>query len=94
MFFAFSKAQFVEGKKQFGLTPDDKDKIYKLGNTGGFYLRTDGKRLNEMFERHEQELKTAMKDKSFAVVAVRYELNNHESATARSAKTSEFARQH
>jgi hypothetical protein len=41
MFFALSKEQFAEGMSKFGLTPDDKDKIYKLGNTGGFYLRTD-----------------------------------------------------
>jgi hypothetical protein len=31
-----------------------------------------------MVERHGQELKTAMEDKSFAVGAFRYELNNHE----------------
>jgi hypothetical protein len=78
MFFAFSKDQFAEGMRKFGLTPDDTDKIYKLGNTGGFYLRTDGKRLHDMLEQHTQELEAAMKDKFFAVGAFRYELNNHE----------------
>jgi hypothetical protein len=78
MFFAFSNKQFAEGMQKFGLSPDDTDKIYKLGNTGGYYLRTDAEQLHAMFDRHGQELATAMKDAAFAAEAFRYELNNHE----------------
>ena len=48
-FFAFSNNQFDEGMRKFGLDPKDTDKIYKLGSTGGFYLRTDADKLHEMF---------------------------------------------
>ena len=78
MFFAFSNKQFAEGMKKFSLSPDDTDKIYKLGGTGGYYLRTDAEQLYAMFERHDQELNAAMKDTDFAAGAFRYELNNHE----------------
>lgn len=78
MFFAFSNQQFAEGMKELGLTPDDTNKIYKLGNTGGYYLRTDAERLHSMFDRHAQELEAAMKDADFAVGAFKYQLNNHE----------------
>ena len=64
--------------QKFGLTLHDTDKIYKLGDTGGYYLQTDAERLHSMFDRNEQEMEAAMKNKDFAVGAFRYELNNHE----------------
>jgi hypothetical protein len=59
-FFAFNNEQFVTGMAKFGLTPDDTDKIYKLGSTGGFYLRTDAVKLHEMFNRHGREMQEAV----------------------------------
>jgi hypothetical protein len=82
-FFAFSNQQFNEGMKKFGLDPEnDKDKIYKLGTTGGFYLRTDADRLNEMFLRHAEEMAAAIaSDKTgdgFIFQMFTCELSNHE----------------
>ncbi|NYC95062.1 hypothetical protein DFN09_003049 [Clostridium acetobutylicum] len=47
MFFAFSKEQFKEGMKKLGLEPSETNKIYKFGNTGGFYKRTDSAKLKK-----------------------------------------------
>lgn len=82
MFFAFSQQQFDEGMKKLGLEPTDTDKIYKLGNTGGFYRKSDSEALHAMFERHEQEMKDAIAaDKTgdgFIFDMFDYELANHE----------------
>lgn len=82
MFFAFSQKQFEEGMAKFGLKPDETDKIYKLGSTGGFYLRSDSKKLVEMFTRHERELKEAIAadetGDGFIYDMFNYELGNHE----------------
>lgn len=77
MCFAFSDKQFVEGMKKLGLNPEDTDKVYSLGS-GGFYRRTDAETLYEMFERHENDLRSGMQDKGFAFEAFSYELRNHE----------------
>lgn len=82
MFFAFSNKQFEEGMARFGLKADETDKIYKLGNTGGFYLRSDSEKLFAMFTRHEEELATAIAEdqtgEGFIYEMFLYELNNHE----------------
>jgi hypothetical protein len=78
MFFAFSEEQFAEGMRRFGLFPGDTGEILKLGNSGGYILKTDSERLSVMFDRHGQELTEAMKDMDFAAGAFRYQLNNHE----------------
>jgi len=81
IFFAFSDKQFEEGMAKFGLSVDDTDKIYKLGNTG-FYRRTDAERLREMFDRHEKEMQDAIDADStgegFIFDMFNYELSNHE----------------
>lgn len=81
-FFAFSNEQFKEGMEKFGLTINDTDKIYKLGYTGGFYLRTDAERLHEMFTRHDTEIENAIKadttGEGFIFDMFDYELANHE----------------
>lgn len=41
VFYAFNNEQFAEGMNGIGLTVDDTDKIYKLGNSGGFYRKVD-----------------------------------------------------
>jgi len=81
-FFAFSDEQFNKGMAGFGLKPDETDKIYKFGSTGGFYLRTDSERLKEMMERHEKEMLDAIvadeTGEGFILDMFNYELANHE----------------
>ena len=80
--FAFSNKQFEEAMKEWGLQPTDTDKIYKFGNTGCFYLRTDADRLHEMFDRHDKEMKEAIAadatGEGFILDMFSYELSNHE----------------
>ena len=82
MFFAFSDKQFDDGMKSFGLQSNETDKIYKLGSTGGFYLRTDAARLHEMFDRHEKEMSDEIENDptgdGFIFDMFYYELSNHE----------------
>lgn len=82
MFFAFNEEQFAEGMRKLGLEPEDTDKIYKLGNSGGFYRKTDGKALVDMFNRHEKEKAQAIAEdttgKGFIFDMFLYELANHE----------------
>lgn len=82
MGFAFSNAQFEKMMAKWGLTVNDTDKIYKLGGTGGFYLRTDAKALHEMFDRHEKERRQAIENDTdgtgYIYEMFRYELANHE----------------
>ena len=82
MFFAFSNKQFEEGMAKFGLKPDETDKIYRFGNTGGFYLRTDSKKLSELLTRHEVEMQQAIEEDltgdDFIYDMFNYELANHE----------------
>ena len=77
MFFAFSNAQFEEGIQKLGLNPSETDKLYKTGS-GGYYRKTDAKELHSMFNRHQKEMKQAMKDDQFLYDAFDYELGNHE----------------
>ncbi|MFI3238751.1 MAG: hypothetical protein R3Y47_12135 [Lachnospiraceae bacterium] len=80
--FAFNDTQFNEGMQKLGLEPSDTDKIYSLGNTGGFIRKTDSKALDELLTRHEQEMSTNIaKDKTgegFIFEMFYYELGNHE----------------
>lgn len=82
MFFAFSNKQFAEGMEKLGLKPEDTDKIYKLGSTGGFYRRSDSEALFNMFTRHTEEMEKAIEaDKTgdgFIYDMFNYELANHE----------------
>jgi len=82
LFFAFNKEQFNEGMKKFELKAEETKKIYRLGNTGGYYRRKDAKRLNEMFFRHATELQNAIDGdatgEGFIFQMFDYELANHE----------------
>ena len=82
MFFAFSNKQFEEGMKTLGLEPNETDKIYKLGGTGGFYRKSDSKTLHDMFDRHEKEMAAAIAadetGDGFIYDMFNYELANHE----------------
>ena len=82
MFFAFSDKQFNEGMNSLGLDPEETDKIYKFGNTGGFYRKTDAAALHEMFDRHERERQEAIESdtsgEGYIYQMFSYELANHE----------------
>lgn len=82
MFFAFSDKQFEEGMKKLGLQPEDTDKIYKLGGTGGFYKKSDSEKLHDMFKRHTEEMTAAIAadqtGEGFIYDMFIYELGNHE----------------
>lgn len=82
MFFAFNDKQFADGMKSLGLKPTDLKKIYKLGNTGGFYRKSDAPAFREMFIRHDQEKKDAIAadptGDGFIYEMFNYELGNHE----------------
>lgn len=75
--FAFNDNQFNEMMTSWGLTPNDTDKIYKIGG-GGYIRKTDSVPMSDMFARHDSELKSAMQDEQFAFEAFSYELANHE----------------
>lgn len=82
MFFAFSNKQFEEGMAKLGLNPDQTDKIYKLGGTGGFYRKSDSDKLKEMFNTFDREMKEAIAadetGEGFIYDMFNYELANHE----------------
>lgn len=81
MMFAFSNKQFAEGMAKLGLTENDTDKIYSVGG-GGYIRKTDSEALNEMFERHNKEMKNAIDSdltgEEFIFDMFVYELANHE----------------
>ncbi|MEG0235882.1 MAG: hypothetical protein RSB77_03655 [Bacilli bacterium] len=79
--FAFSNKQLAEGMAKLGLKEDETKKLISIGN-GGFIRKTDKEAFNEMFNRHEEELKNAIDEdstgESFIYQMFDYELNNHE----------------
>lgn len=81
MVFAFGNAQFKEAMKELGLTENDTDKIYSIGG-GGFIRKTDSEAFNEMFDRHNKEMKEAIEGDTtgdgFVFDMFTYELANHE----------------
>ena len=80
--FAFGMKQFREMMESWGLTENDTDKIYKMGSTGGFYLRTDSKLIFDTLEENEIEMQAAIRNDTdgsgFIRDMFRYELANHE----------------
>ena len=80
--FAFSREQFRKGMAELGLTENDTDKIYKMGNTGGFYLRTDSRLIYDTFRQNVAEMKAAIAadtdGSGFIKDMFGYELANHE----------------
>lgn len=78
IFWAFSMKQFEEEMNKRGLTKNDTDKIYRVGN-GGFYLKSDAQTIKDYFDK-PNELNELMKDKDFCLDAFNYEMDNHEYA--------------
>lgn len=78
--FAFSETQFNEMMvERFGLTPEDTDKIYSIGN-GGYVRKSDSEAMHKMFERHAQEREVAIRENKddYLYHMFNYELANHE----------------
>lgn len=82
MFFAYDDDRFKVGMRKFGLTPEDTDKICRIGGTGGFCLRSDASCLNEMLDRHEKERQEAIDGdptgNGYIYDMFCFELSNHE----------------
>lgn len=75
--FAFGRERFAEMMKEWGLTENDTDKIYRLPIVGGYYLRSDADIIREWYNK-DDGLDELMKDKAFRLDAFRYEMDNHE----------------
>jgi len=60
MFFALDNKAFIKGMQKLGLKPEDTDKIYKLGDTGGYYRCSDDKKLKSIFKKHREEMQAAI----------------------------------
>ncbi|MBQ8206404.1 MAG: hypothetical protein IJZ77_02995 [Bacilli bacterium] len=79
--FAFSEKQFEEGMRKLGLHPSETNKVYSIG-AGGFIRKSDSKAFDEMFKRHNDEMKNAIaQDKTgagFIKDMFVYEMGNHE----------------
>lgn len=81
--YAFGEQQFREMMNAWGLDPEkDLDKIYRLGDAGGFYLRTDARLVCDTFCRLKEEREAAIaEDKTgdgFIYQMFLCELANHE----------------
>lgn len=75
-FFAFNNKQFEEGKKELGVTNDNE--LYH-GYSGMYYRKTDAKKLHELLEKNDEELRKALEtDDDFFYDAILTELGNHE----------------
>ena len=81
--FAFGNRQFEEMMRGWGLDPEkDLDKIYRLGNTGGFYKKSDAQLIRDTFRRNREEMEAAIEEdktgEGFIYEMFLYELDNHE----------------
>ena len=79
--FAFSETQFEEMKIKLGVT--ENSELYRLGDTGGFYRKTDSELIHRTFKRHAEERKNAIFTKSginaeYVQSMFYYEMCNHE----------------
>ena len=54
LMFAFNQEQFDNGMKNWGLEPDDTDKIYSIGG-GGYIRKTDLDAYNKLWEDIRKE---------------------------------------
>lgn len=80
IFYAFSDKQFEQAMTERGLSVNDTDKLYRLGGTGGFYLKTDADKIHDYFSTYSnKKLRQIMEsDLEFAREAFEYECFNHE----------------
>lgn len=80
VFFAFGNRQFEEGCRKFGINPKNAAKeLYALGG-GGYYRKTDTKKLAQIFADHELARAKALKEGGvmFAADMFEAEMADHE----------------
>lgn len=77
MFFAFNQNQFNEGMAKLGLLPSETDKIRKICS-GGFILASESKKLADLMNQNDKELKSFLSTPEGLFDALVYELGNHE----------------
>ena len=78
--FAFSPEQFNDMMiNRFGLSPEDTDQIYSIGNNG-YIRKCDADAMHEMLERHAKEREEAIRENkdNYLFHMFNYELANHE----------------
>ncbi len=79
--YAFNQQQFNEGMKKLGLKSTDTDMVFKSGG-GGFYKKTDSKKLRELLDSLSKEMEDAIKGdltgNGFIFEMFNHELSNHE----------------
>lgn len=81
IFYAFTNVQLAEELSKRGFNGlEGISEIYKIGKTGGFYLKKDAPIIREYFNKPHKSLFELMQDEKFAVDAFLYELGNHEYA--------------
>lgn len=81
IFYAYSNAQLERELTKRGFNGlDGTSEIYRIGKTGGFYLKKDAPIIREYLEKPHNSLFELMQDEKFAVEAFLYELDNHEYA--------------
>lgn len=81
IFYAFGEKQFREALEARGIKREEAgQRLYRLGHTGGFFLREDKEVVDEFFKRDaDGELRKMMEaDHAFAREAFEYEMYNHE----------------
>ncbi len=80
IFYAFSNEQFERQMNERGLTINDTDKLYRFGDTGGFYLKTDSDKIHKCLEKYSTKNLRKMMESNheFAKEAFEFEMFNHE----------------
>lgn len=76
--YAFSDEQLKEALKKLGVE-STKECCTVFGH-GDIVKKSDARRFIDMFKRHADELREAMKNEDFAEGAFLYEMDNHEYA--------------
>lgn len=82
--FAFNKNQFEEAMEKLGFSVSERDYVGSVVsiNGGGFIRKTDSEAFQEMLDRHENEMDSAIEGDptgdGFIFDMFRYELANHE----------------
>lgn len=82
VFYAFSEEQFTLEMKKRGLKPKNTDKIYRLGDSGGYYLRADAElirnTLNTISTEEQEAIAADTTGEGYIFQMFYHELLNHE----------------